>query len=107
VRLTFCETAVFTRQVSELLSDDELNALEWSLLADPGRGEIIRGSGGLRKIRWAGSGRGKRGGLRIIYYWYVPGSIILFLFAYAKNVHDDLSPAQLKILKSIIETEYP
>ena len=61
----------------------------------------------LRKIRWAGSGRGKRGGLRVIYYWHVPGSTILFLLAYPKNEQDDLTPAQLKALKAIIQTEYP
>lgn len=107
VRLTFCETSVFTRQITGLLSDDELNALQWVLMAKPDRGDLIRGSGGLRKIRWAGSGRGKRGGLRVIYYWHVPGSTILFLLAYPKNEQDDLTTAQLKALKSIIQTEYP
>jgi mRNA-degrading endonuclease RelE of RelBE toxin-antitoxin system len=107
VRLTFSETSVFTRQIPDVLSDDELNALQWALMARPDRGDLIRGSGGLRKIRWAGSGRGKRGGSRIIYYWHVPGSTILFLFAYPKSEQDDLTPAQLKTLKTIIESEYP
>ena len=107
VQLTFCETSVFTRQISGLLSDDELNALQWVLMAKPDRGDLIRGSGGLRKIRWAGSGRGKRGGLRVIYYWHVPGSTILFLLAYPKNEQDDLTPVQLKALKSLIQTEFP
>ena len=105
--LSFRETSVFTRQINELLTDDELSALEWALMADPARGDLIRGSGGLRKLRWAGSGRGKRGGLRIIYYWHVPGASILFLLAYAKNDQEDLSPAQLKLLKTIIDHEYP
>ena len=107
VQLTFCETSVFTRQITGLLSDEELNALQWVLMAKPDRGDLIRGSSGLRKIRWAGSGRGKRGGLRVIYYWHVPGSTILFLLAYPKNEQDDLTPAQLKALKSIIQTGYP
>ena len=107
VQLTFCETSVFTRQITGLLLDDELNALQWVLMAKPDHGDLIRGSGGLRKIRWAGSGRGKRGGLRVIYYWHVPGSTILFLLAYPKNEQDDLTPAQLKVLKAIIQTEYP
>ena len=68
MQLTFCETSVFTRQIVGLLSDDDLNALQWVLMAKPDRGDLIRGSGGRRKIRWAGSGRGKRGGLRVIYY---------------------------------------
>jgi mRNA-degrading endonuclease RelE of RelBE toxin-antitoxin system len=70
-------------------------------------GDLIRSSGGLRKMRWAGSGRGKRGGLRIIYYWNLPDSTILLLLAYPKNEQDNLTPEQLKILKSVIETEYP
>lgn len=107
MRLTFSETSVFTRQITGLLSDDDLNALQWALMARPDRGDLIRGSGGLRKIRWASSGRGKRGGLRIIYYWHVRGGTILFLLVYPKSKQDDLTPAQLKILKSIIESEYP
>ncbi len=107
VRLSFRETPVFTRQITRLMSDGELNALQWSLMAKPDRGDLIRVSGGLRKIRWAGSGRGQRGGVRIIYYWHVPGEAILFLFAYPKNEQEDLTSAQLKALKSIIEAEYP
>ena len=107
VQLTFSETVIFTRQITGLLSDDQLSALQWALMAQPERGNLIRGSGGLRKIRWASSDGGKRGGLRIIYYWHVPGSTILFLFAYPKSQQDDLTPAQHKILKSIIESEYP
>lgn len=66
-----------------------------------------RFGGGLRKIRWAGSGRGKRGGLRVIYYWYVPGDTILLLFAYPKSEQSDLTPAQIQALNSIIDREYP
>ena len=106
VRLTFSETSIFTRQITGLLSEDELNALQWVLMGNPERGDLIRGSGGLRKIRWAGSGRGKRGGLRVIYYWHVPGSTILFLLAYPKNEQENLTPAQLKVLNSIIQSEY-
>ncbi len=107
VRFVFRETSIFTRLAGEHLPDDELNALQWALMADPERGDLIRGSGDLRKLRWAGSGRGKRGGLRVIYYWYVPGDTILLLLAYPKNEQDTLSAAQLKILRSIIETEFP
>ncbi len=107
MRFVFRETSIFTRQISGLLTDDELNALQWALMADPESGDLIRGSGGLRKLRWAGSGRGKRGGLRVIYYWHVPGSAILLLLAYPKNEQDNLTQAQLKFLKSIIATEFP
>lgn len=107
VRLIFKETSFFTRQAADLLPDEELNALQWALMASPEKGDLIRGSGGLRKIRWAGSSRGKRGGLRIIYYWHVPESVILLLHAYPKNEQENLTSAQIKILKSIIENEYP
>jgi len=107
VRLTFQETSLFTRQVTELLSDEELNALKWALRANPESGDLIRGSGGLRKLRWAGSGRGKRGGLRVIYYWHVPHRIILLLLAYPKNEQETLTPTQTKFLKAIIENEFP
>jgi hypothetical protein len=59
VRLTFSETNIFTRQITTLLSDEEFSALQWVLMAHPEKGDLIRSSGGLRKIRWAGSGRGK------------------------------------------------
>ncbi len=107
MRVTFKETSFFTRQTADLLSDEELTALQWQLMAYPESGDLIRGSGGLRKLRWAGSGRGKRGGLRIIYYWHVSGSVILLLLAYPKNEQENLSTDQLKILKSIIENEFP
>jgi mRNA-degrading endonuclease RelE of RelBE toxin-antitoxin system len=107
VRLTFRETSAFTRQITGLLSDDELSALQWSLMANPERGDLIRGSGGLRKIRWPGSGRGKRGGLRVIYYWHVPGELIFLLLAYPKNEQDNLSSDQIKVLKTYIQNEFP
>jgi hypothetical protein len=107
VRVTFKETTFFTRQTTGLLSDEELTALQWALMANPESGDLIRGSGGLRKLRWAKSGRGKRGGLRVIYYWHVSGNVILLLLAYPKNEQENLSTDQLKILKSIIETEFP
>jgi hypothetical protein len=76
-------------------------------MANPESGDLIRGSGGLCKLRWAGSGRGKRGGLRVICYWHVPESVILLLLAFPKNEQENLTPDQLKLLKSIIQTEFP
>jgi hypothetical protein len=71
------------------------------LLAEhPGDGKIIKGSGGIRKLRWAGSGRGKRGGLRVIYYWWTAKDRISMLIVYAKNERDDLTAEQLKQLRS-------
>ena len=62
------ETPVFTRRVLKLMSDEDYRELQQTLVRDPGRGAIIRHSGGLRKVRWARAGRGKRGGVRAIYY---------------------------------------
>ena len=81
--------------------------MQTQLILHPDAGAIISGSGGLRKIRWASKGHGKSGGSRIIYYWAVVHDKIFMLFMYAKNEQDDLSPEQLKVLRKILEEEYP
>jgi mRNA-degrading endonuclease RelE of RelBE toxin-antitoxin system len=101
------ETHAFTAAILELLSDEEYRLLQQALVARPDAGRLIRGSGGLRKIRWAAKGRGKRGGVRVIYYWHVPGDRLLMLLAYAKSERDDLTPRQRVMLRKIIEAEYP
>ena len=65
------------------------------------------GSGGLRKVRWGKGGRGKRGGVRVIYYWAVSREQLLMLLIYPKSEWDDLTPAQFKVLRQIVEEEYP
>ncbi len=97
------ETPVFTKQVLELLDDDSYRALQLELIVRPHAGPIIPGSGGLRKIRWAGSGHGKRGGVRIIYYWLAEDDQIFMLYMYPKNERSDLNPAQLRALRQLIE----
>jgi len=92
------ETSVFTRLITSLMPDDEYHELQTFLVAHPGKGVLIPGSGGLRKIRWTGSGRGKSGGTRIIYYWGDP-EILLMLFVYKKNETGDLTPRQLQQLR--------
>jgi hypothetical protein len=101
------ETSIFTRQVQSLLPDEEYYQLQMALILNPGLGSIIPGSGGLRKLRWSFRGRGKRGGIRTIYYWAVLEDQILMLLMYAKNEKDDLTPDQLKVLRRIVEEEYP
>jgi mRNA-degrading endonuclease RelE of RelBE toxin-antitoxin system len=100
------ETPVFTRRVLKLVSDENYRSLQQVLVADPETGNLIRHSGGLRKIRWSVTGRGKRGGVRIIYYWAPARETILMLLMYGKNEQDDLTAEQLRILKRLIEKEF-
>lgn len=100
------ETSLFTKQVQKLLSDEEYQSLQSALVRRPDAGNLIRGSGGLRKVRWTTQGRGKRGGSRVIYYWAVSEEQILMLLIYPKNIRDDLSRDQLRILRKIVEAEY-
>ena len=105
--MVIVETAVFTRQIQALLSDDEYRLLQTQLIANPQLGKIIPGSGRLRKTRWSIGSRGKRGGVRVIYYWFASDDVILMLLVYPKNVQDDLTHQQLKTLRKIINEEYP
>ena len=100
------ETPIFTKRVEEILSEEEYRLFQIKLIDDPEAGNIIKGSGGIRKIRWSGYGRGKRGGSRILYYWYNTQGVLLMLFIFKKNENDDLTKAQLKALKTIVEIEY-
>ena len=100
------ETSVFTKQVEKLLDHDAYRLLQLELAKDPEIGAPIRGTGGLRKIRWAASGRGKSGGVRVIYYWHGRDDTVLMLLAYPKNVQDELTSAQRKALRSLVEEEF-
>ena len=82
---TFIETALFSRLVGDYLSDLEYAALQQRLADHPTADDLIPGSGGLRKLRWRGSGRGRRGGLRVIYYLRDREGVIWMLTLYAKN----------------------
>lgn len=98
--MVFVETPIFYRRIQQYMDDDEYADLQMVLAARPDVGKIIKGSGGMRKLRWAGSGRGKRGGLRVIYYWWVAKDRISLLLAYPKNEMDELTADQVKILKN-------
>jgi len=100
------ETSVFTRQVNESLDQESYRLLQLRLVADPECGPLIPGTGGLRKIRWQGSGRGKRGGVRVIYYWAARDAVVLMLLMYGKNEQDDLTPAQKKVLVALVREEF-
>lgn len=105
--MVIIETSVFTRQVRELLSDEEYRQMQLALILQPGIGSLIPGSGGLRKMRWTLNDRGKRGGVRVIYFWAVSFEQVLLLFIHAKNEIDNLTPDQIKVLRKIIDEEYP
>lgn len=97
------ETSVFTKRIIELMTDDGYRELQPALVLKPDMGVIIKGSGGLRKIRWKLAQKGKSGGIRVIYYWVVDDSHIRMLYAYEKADQEDLTPDQLKTLKDIVE----
>lgn len=100
------ETSVFTKKLRLLLTDEEYRKLQNKLILNPKSGKIIKGSGGLRKIRWSIPGKGKRGGIRVIYYYVVKEEIILLLLIYTKSEREDLTKEQQKILKSLVKEEF-
>jgi hypothetical protein len=101
--LIFVESAVFTRQVRELLSDDEYADLQQHLARNPNAGAVIQETGGLRKVRWAAGGGGKRGGVRVIYFHATREGQVRLLLIYRKGVKDDLSAAEKKVLRKLNE----
>jgi len=102
----FVETPVFTGLDSKRLDDDDYRALQTALLLRPEQGPVIPGSGGLRKIRWSAEGRGKRGGLRVIYFWDKTSSTFYMLFLYQKNQQGDLSATQIRALARLVREEF-
>jgi mRNA-degrading endonuclease RelE of RelBE toxin-antitoxin system len=103
--LTFVETPLFTKLVTQYLSDEEYAKLQATLRDDPEAGDVIRGSGGVRKLRWARSGRGKRGGLRVIYYLRLNQGLIWMLTLYPKNVAETIPSHVLRKIRKEVEDE--
>ncbi|MHB1313834.1 MAG: type II toxin-antitoxin system RelE/ParE family toxin [Gemmatimonadaceae bacterium] len=103
--LQFLETRVFTRQVQESLSVEEYRALQLFLVLRPDAGPVIPGAGGLRKLRWGLAARGKRGGVRVIYYWKTNAGQIILLFLFQKNERSDLTPSELQALRRLVIDE--
>ena len=100
---SFRETTQFTRKVIENLADEEYQKLQIRLCEFPDAGDLIKGSGGLRKIRQAAKGKGTRGGSRVIYYFAAANEMFFMLDIYMKNEKDDLSQVEIKKLRSIVE----
>jgi|SRR5881394_1605540 len=101
--LSFAETRLFSRIVAEYLSEDEYGELQVKLAADPELGVVIPGSGGVRKLRWGQPGRGKRGGVRVIYYVKHQDGVIWMLTIYAKNEAQTIAPDILRRIKKEID----
>ena len=103
--MVFIETSIFTRQIQDLISDEHVRALQEWIAESPTAGKLIKGSGGCRKLRWKTAATGKRGGIRVIYYWMKEYDRVLLLLAYAKSRTEDLNPGQIKILGEIVRLE--
>jgi len=100
------ETSIFTRQITALLSDEEYGGFQSRIAANPELGALVRGGGGIRKVRVAVESRGKSGGARVIYYCAVREDVILLLYAYPKNAAADLTPKQVSRLAKIVKEEF-
>lgn len=99
------QTTVFEKVIGRFISDEEYRHLEATIVQYPEKGDIIPGSGGIRKLRWKRQGLGRRGGLRIIYYWITEDYQILMLYAYPKSQQEDLTKDQVKELKKLVQEE--
>ena len=100
---TFVEAPLFTKLVGEYLTDSEYAALQQALAVNPELGDVIPGSGGVRKLRWGTRGRGKRGGVRVIYFVRNEAGVIWMLTIYAKNVAETIPSHVLRRIRREIE----
>ena len=106
--LEFRETVAFTRAITRLLSDEEYAELQGVLVVQPDAGNVIPGTSGLRKLRWTQQkrGKGKRGGIRVIYYWQMSETLVYMLLAYSKDEQEDLNTSQRKLLMRLVAEEF-
>ena len=100
---SFIETRLFSKLVLEYLSDEEYGSLQQALIRDPDAGPVIPGSGGVRKLRWAAAGRGKRGGYRVIYYVKRANGVIWLLTMYPKNVAENIPAVVLRRIRQEVD----
>lgn len=104
--MRFVETPIFTKAITALLDDESYRLLQSELMRRPDAGATIGAAGGARKFRWSRARAGKRGGIRVVYYWAGREEMIFMLYAYSKNVQGDLTPRQAKILAQLIREEF-
>lgn len=107
MKALFVELPAFERHRSKYLDDERFSDLQAALMADPEAGDVIRDTGGLRKLRFADSrrGKGKRGGLRVIYYWWAPGRQFWLFTLYGKGEVSDLTTDQRKVIREALKAE--
>jgi mRNA-degrading endonuclease RelE of RelBE toxin-antitoxin system len=107
MKALFVELPPFQRLRASYLTDASYRLLQTDLMQNPEAGDVIEGTGGLRKLRQPDPrrGKGKRGGLRVIYYWWLGGAQFWLFTVYDKDEADDLTPEQRKILKQLLKTE--
>ena len=99
--MIFIESPIFTEDLKELLNDESYGEFQEYLAENPTSGDVIQGTNGLRKIRWAANGKGKSGGVRVIYYHVSAAYQIRLILIYRKGIKDDLSPSEKKILNEL------
>jgi hypothetical protein len=104
--VTFVESPLFTRQVHDYLTDDEYGVFQAFLASNPEVGDVVRGSGGVRKMRWGRRGTGKSGGVRVLYFARTDAGEIWLLLIYAKSVVESMPAHILKALKEEMEHAY-
>lgn len=107
MKLVFLETPLFTRLLGDYLTDESYGELQRALMDNPELGDVMPGAGGFRKVRWedARRGKGKRGGLRVIYYYLTADQQIWFVTLYDKDEAADLTAEEKKVLKKAIQAE--
>lgn len=107
MKLVFLETPLFTRLLGDYLTDERYRELQRALMGNPEMGDVMPGTGGFRKVRWedARRGKGKRGGLRVIYYYLSADHQIWFFTLYDKDETTDLTAEEKKVLKQAIQAE--
>lgn len=101
--LVFREIPIFTKKITSLIDDDSYAKLQQALNEDPELGDLIRASGGIRKVRWNLEHTGKSGGIRVIYYYFDNEGQIFMLLAYPKSVKDNLTDRELAVLRKLVE----
>lgn len=102
--MIFIETHIFTEQVTELLSDERYKNFQIYLADNPSAGKVIRGTGGLRKVRWSTEGGGKSGGVRVIYFYISAAAEVRLLLMYKKGIKDSLNAEEKKVLRRLNAT---